>query len=55
VLELISPLTFVSEDPRCLGYPVPLYLAHRFSAPAEAMLLNYPDQIERILKQARMS
>jgi hypothetical protein len=52
VLELISPLTFVSEDPRCLGYPVPLYLAHMFSAPAEAMLLNYHDQIERILKQA---
>lgn len=52
VVELLSPLTFVSEDPRCLGYPIPLFLAHRFSAPSEAMLLHYHDQIENMLKEA---
>ena len=52
VAELLSPLTFVSEDPRCLGYPIPLFLAHKFSAPAEAMLLHYHDQIENVLKEA---
>ena len=33
VPPLLSPLTSVSEDPRCLGYPIPLYLAHEFSGP----------------------
>jgi hypothetical protein len=52
VVELLSPLTFVSEDPRCLGYPIPLFLAHNFSAPSEAMLLHYHDQIEKTLNEA---
>jgi hypothetical protein len=45
IAELISPLTSISEDPRCLGYPVPLWLAHDFTAPSDANLLNYLDQI----------
>lgn len=52
VVELLSPLTFISEDPRCFGYPIPLFLAHKFSAPSEAMLLHYHDQIENMLKEA---
>ncbi len=36
---LLSPLTSVAEDPRCLGYPIPLWLAHEFSAPSDSMLL----------------
>ena len=50
--NLLSPLTFLSEDPRCLGYPVPLFLAHQFSTPAEAMLLHYHDQIKDVLQEA---
>ncbi len=50
--DLLSPLTFVAEDPRCLGYPIPLFLAHEFSAPSETMLLHHLDQIERVLKDA---
>lgn len=49
VTELISQLTSVSEDPRCLGYPVPLWLAHDFTAPSDVSLLNYFDQIEKRL------
>lgn len=52
VVELLSPLTFISEDPRCVGYPIPLFLAHKFSSPSEAMLLHYHDQIENMLKEA---
>jgi len=52
VVKLLSPLTFVSEDPRCFGYPIPLFLAHKFSVPSEAMLLHYHDQIENVLKEA---
>ncbi len=52
--ELLSPLTSVSEDPRCLGYPIPLWLAHDFSAPSEAKLLHYLDQIEKALASAGM-
>ena len=44
--ELLSPLTFISEDPRCLGYPIPLWLAHDFSRPSDSMLLHYYTQIE---------
>lgn len=51
VEELLSPLTFLSEDPRCLGYPIPLFLAHEFSTPSEAMLLHYHDQIENVLEE----
>lgn len=47
--ELLSPLTFISEDPRCLGYPVTLWLAHDFSAPSDSKLLHYHDQVEDTL------
>jgi hypothetical protein len=50
VVELLSPLTSVSEDPRCLGYPVSLFLAHDFSRPSDTMLLAYHDQVEEKLK-----
>jgi hypothetical protein len=50
VPELLSPLTSVSEDPRCLGYPVSLFLAHDFSRPSDTMLLAYHDQVEEKLK-----
>jgi hypothetical protein len=49
IIELLSPLTTVSEDPRCVGYPICLYLAHDFSAPSDSMLLSYHDQIEEKL------
>jgi len=49
VSELLSPLTVISEDPRCLGYPVALWLAHDFSSPSDSMLLHYHDQIEETL------
>lgn len=50
--EILSPLTSVSEDPRCLGYPISLYLAHEFSAPSDSMLLSYHDQVEEKLNEA---
>jgi len=50
--ELLAPLTSVAEDPRCLGYPIPLWLAHDFSAPADAKLLQYLDQVEKTLVDA---
>ena len=50
--ELLSPLTSVSEDPRCIGYPVSLWLAHEFSAPSDSMLLFYLDKVEGVLKDA---
>jgi len=50
--ELLSPLTFVSEDPRCLGYPVTLWLAHDFSSPSDSKLLHYHDQVEEALANA---
>jgi len=49
ISELLSPLTAISEDPRCLGYPVALWLAHDFSSPSDSMLLHYHDQIEETL------
>ena len=52
ISELLSPLTSVSEDPRCIGYPISLYLAHDFSSPSDSMLLYYHDQIEERLKAA---
>lgn len=52
ISELLSPLTSVSEDPRCVGYPISLWLAHKFSAPSDAMLLSYHDQIEEALRNA---
>lgn len=52
IVELLSPLTSVCEDPRCVGYPISLYLAHEFSAPSNSMLLSYHDQIEDKLNEA---
>jgi hypothetical protein len=52
ISELISPLTCISEDPRCIGYPISLYLAHDFSAPSDSMLLSYHDHVEEKLKSA---
>jgi hypothetical protein len=46
ISEVVSPLTAVAEDPRCLGYPIALWLAHEFSGPSDSMLLSYHDQIE---------
>ena len=50
--EVLAPLTSVAEDPRSLGYPIPLFLAHEFSAPSESMLLSYHDQVEAALAEA---
>lgn len=50
--EVLSPLTAVAEDPRCLGYPIALWLAHEFSAPSDSMLLSYHDQVEETLDNA---
>jgi len=52
VTELLSPLTFLSEDPRCLGYPVTLWLAHEFSGASASKLLQYYDLVENELKTA---
>jgi hypothetical protein len=52
ISETLAPLTAVAEDPRALGYPVPLWLAHEFSAPSETMLLAYYDQVENRLAEA---
>jgi len=52
ITELLSPLTFISEDPRCLGYPVTLWLAHDFSTPSNSKLLHYKYQIEETLAEA---
>ncbi len=54
VSELISPLTCISEDPRCLGYPISLYLAHDFSAPSDSMLLSYHDLVEERLRESEL-
>jgi hypothetical protein len=50
--DVLAPLTAVAEDPRALGYPIPLFLAHDFSAPSESMLLSYHDEIESALAGA---
>jgi hypothetical protein len=52
VSDLLSPLTTMAEDPRCMGYPVVLWLAHDFSTPSEAQLLNYYDLAEKKLTEA---
>jgi hypothetical protein len=49
VVALLSPLTCISEDPRCLGYPIALFLAHEFSGPSDSMLLSYHDRVEQNL------
>jgi hypothetical protein len=52
VEELLSPLTAIAEDPRCMGYPVVLWLAHDFSTPSESKLLHYHDLVETELADA---
>jgi len=52
VEEILSPLTTISEDPRCIGYPVVLWLAHDFSTPSESKLLHYHDLVETELANA---
>ena len=52
VTELLSPLTSLSEDPRCLGYPVTLWLAHEFSGASASKLLQYYDLVENELETA---
>ncbi|KPV62067.1 MAG: hypothetical protein AOA66_1436 [Candidatus Bathyarchaeota archaeon BA2] len=52
VPELISPLISISEDPRCIGYPVTLWLAHDFSTPSDSKLLHHHDQVEETLADA---
>jgi hypothetical protein len=52
VSEILSPLTCISEDPRCIGYPIALWLAHEFSRPSDSMLISYHDQIEETLRGA---
>ena len=52
ISEVLSPLTAVAEDPRCLGYPIPLWLAHEFSKPSDSMLLSYHNQLENVLANA---
>ena len=47
--DLVSPLLSLSEDPRCLGYPITLWLAHDFSTPSNPKLLHYHDQVEETL------
>ena len=49
--EIVSPLTAISEDPRCLGYPIALWLAHDFSGISNSKLLYYHDQLEKLLKE----
>lgn len=54
ITDLLSPLTSMSEDPRCIGYPVCLYLAHDFSAPSDSMLITYHDMIEEKLRASNL-
>ncbi len=49
--SLLSPLTAIAEDPRCVGYPVVLWLAHDFSTPSDSQLLNYYDLVEAKLRE----
>ena len=49
VPEFLSPLTSLSEDPRCLGYPITLWLAHEFSGASISKILQYYDLIEEAL------
>jgi hypothetical protein len=48
--ELLAPLISIADDPRCLGYPVSLFLAHNFAkVDSEAKLLHYRDLVEKAL------
>lgn len=50
--DILSPLTLLSDDARCVGYPITLWLAHDFSAPSNAKLLYYYDLVEETLAGA---
>ncbi len=50
--EILSPLLTISEDPRCLGYPIVLWLAHNFSGVSEIKLLQYHVKVEEELEAA---
>jgi hypothetical protein len=52
ISDLLSPLTALSEDPRCLGYPVTLWLAHEFSGASNSKILEYYDLVEKKLSDA---
>jgi hypothetical protein len=52
ISELLSPLTCIAEDPRCIGYPITLWLAHEFSRPSDSMLFFYHDKIEEKLRSS---
>jgi hypothetical protein len=52
VIKLLSLLTSLSEDPRCLGYPITLWLAHEFSGASNSKLLQYYDMLEKELSDA---
>jgi hypothetical protein len=49
---VLAPLCSISEDPRCLGYPVALWLAHDFSSISETKLLQYHVEVEDVLRNA---
>jgi hypothetical protein len=53
IVQFLSPLTVISGDPRCLGYPVSLYLAHNFAkVDSDAKLLHHRDLVEKALDDA---
>lgn len=52
IAEILSPLLGISEDPRCFGYPVVLWLAHDFSGVSNTKLLQYHGIIEEDLNAA---
>ena len=53
IVQLLSPLISISDDPRCLGYPVSLYLAHNFAkVDSDAKLLHHRDLVEKALDDA---
>ena len=47
--DLISPLTALAQDARCLGYPVCLFLAHRNTQMSSPKMLYYRDELEKML------
>jgi len=50
IVQLLSPLTSISDDPRCSGYPVSLYLAHHFAkVSSDAKLLYCRELLEKAL------
>lgn len=51
ISDVLAPLTSIAEDPRALGYPIPLWLAHEFSVPSEPMCLAYHDRVENALAE----